>query len=115
MKYSIVGLDQMLLNCPSCDECATHHIAVNAVERFNEDDKKGTSVIVRGHHVSFSSDAEKYNMSNRRGSVSIRFTCEFGCDDFLISFVQHKGATQIESMVLNGAGCSWFDEKARPC
>jgi hypothetical protein len=96
--------------CPSCGEDYTHHSAVKSVTRYCEDDKKGTSVTVCGHNVSFSNDAETDNESSRRDSISIRFTCENGCDDFILAFAQHKGITFLHINVIKGAGCSWFDQ-----
>tara|TARA_R110002126_G_scaffold101650_1_gene233686 strand:+ start:86 stop:454 length:369 start_codon:yes stop_codon:yes gene_type:complete len=95
--------------CPSCGESYTHHLAVKSVTRYCEDDKKGTSVTVRGHNVSFSNDAETDNASARRDSFSIKFTCESGCDDFILAFSQHKGITFLHTSIIKGAGCSWFD------
>lgn len=94
--------------CPSCGEYYTHHLAVKSVTRYCEDDKKGTSVTVRDHNVSFSNDAETDNESSRRDSISIRFTCEKGCDDFMLAFAQHKGITFLHTSIIKGAGCSWF-------
>jgi hypothetical protein len=97
--------------CPSCGDCYTHHLAAKSVTRYCEDDKKGTSVTVRGHNVSFSNDAETDNESSRRDSIAIRFTCENGCDDFILAFAQHKGITFLHTNVIKGAGCSWFDAR----
>ena len=113
MRFSIVQTTQYGDNaevvCPSCGESYTHHLAVKSVTRYSEDDKKGTSITVRGHNVSFSNDAETDNSSSRRDSVSIRFTCEHGCDDFILAFSQHKGMTFLHISVIKGAGCSWFN------
>ena len=100
--------DEMQVCCPTCKQYYTHHVCVEAVERFEEDAEFGTVVIVRGHDVSFSNDAKKRSVSTRRGSVSIRLSCERGCDDFLISFVQHKGITYINCDVLTGVGNTYL-------
>jgi len=100
-----------LVVCPTCSDPCTHHVAVQSIERFSEDDKKGTSAIIRGHQISLSNDAEKENASSRRGSISIRFTCEHGCDDFIVYFAQHKGYTNINFKILDGLGCTWHDHR----
>ena len=109
MNFIEKGYDHNLqVRCPTCKQYYTHHVGVEAVERFEEDAEFGTVVIVRGHDVSFSNDAKKRSASDRRGSVSIRISCEQGCDDFLISFVQHKGTTYINCDVLTGVGNTYL-------
>jgi hypothetical protein len=100
--------NELQVRCPTCKNSHTHHVGVESAERFEEDAEFGTVVTVRGHHVSFSNDAGKRSVSRRRGSVSIRMSCEQGCDDFLISFVQHKGTTYINCNVLTEAGNTYW-------
>lgn len=109
MNFIEKGYDHNLqVRCPTCKESETHHVGVEAVERFEEDATFGTVVTIQGHHVSFSNDAGRRSASTRRGSVSIRMSCEQGCDDFLISFVQHKGTTYINCDVLTGVGNTYL-------
>jgi len=98
--------------CPTCRESYTHHLSIKSITRYHEDATRGTSVAVQGHHISFSNDAEKDNTSSRRDSVSIRFSCEQGCDDFTLSFSQHKGVTHFDCQIIKGAGSSWLNRVA---
>ena len=93
--------------CPSCGDMWTHHMGVEVITRYQEDDKKGTRVTVKDHHVSFSNDAERKNPSERRDGIVIRFSCEMGCDDFILTFAQHKGVSYIDCEVLCGQGNEW--------
>lgn len=103
--------DEDCILCPTCGNPYTHHIGVQSITRFCEDNPKGTNVTIRGHQVSFSNDAKTHNASSRRDSIIMRFYCEYGCDDFLVSIIQHKGITFIRSDVIDGSGCSgYYDE-----
>jgi hypothetical protein len=96
--------------CPSCGDLWTHGVGIESIERKYGDAKTGSKITVRGHIVSRSDDVIKNNISERRGSLSLRFSCEQGCDDFMISFYQHKGITFVDSFILKGQGNSWLSE-----
>jgi hypothetical protein len=107
IKCDEVKNDNAIITCPSCGEDYTHGVGMEYIER-EEDAKKGNRITVRGGLVSKSTDAITHNMSERRGSMLLRFSCEQGCDDFIISFYQHKGITFFDAFVLKGQGNTWL-------
>ena len=109
-KFLADGMERCdsLVMCPTCGEYYTHHMGVEVITRHKEDDKTGTRVTVRGHHVAFGNNAELRNPSMRRDGVVIRFSCELGCDDFILTFAQHKGMTLVDCDILTGQGNEWF-------
>jgi hypothetical protein len=96
---------QNLITCPSCKDSYTRNMGVECISRYSEDAKLGTRVTIRGHRVFFENDAERGNPSERRDGVVLRFSCESGCDDFILTFAQHKGITYVDCIVLTGQGC----------
>jgi hypothetical protein len=101
--------------CPTCKDNMIHSVGVELVEKFARNEKDpvkgwyetfGTVVTVRRHHVTFSNEAEKRSKGESHSSISIRLTCENGCDDFLIFFFQDQAGTYVDCEVLNGAGCT---------
>ncbi len=92
--------------CPTCDNDYTHPVCVESITRYGEDNEKGTRVMVWGHKVNFSQDANTGNPSKRRSGIKIRFSCENGCDDFVVTFAQNKGRTMTDVDILFGQGAT---------
>ena len=99
--------------CPSCGENFIHCVAVESITRDKEDSKTGTRFTIHGHKIKQSKDADTGNLSQRRGSVSLRFSCEYGCDDFYLSFSQHKGNMILDCDVLKNYGNMWVENRPK--
>jgi len=98
---SAVRIESGVLACPRCGEWFTHHGAVTIQHRQNEDGPasfiriKDGEIRILGHQPQTGAD-----WSSRRGAVQIEFSCEVCEGDnvgFVLSLLQHKGNTIIET------------------
>lgn len=92
-------LEDGLLCCAGCGGTYLHHDRIEVFNRSKEDALTGVRVRVAGLRVATGPDAHKGNPSSRRDGVAIRFWCEQcpALTDLLVA--QHKGQTEIYTVI----------------
>jgi hypothetical protein len=79
------------LVCPTCGGNNLHHYRVDTFDR-NEDAPNGLHARITGGRVAINHDITG-NPSTRRDGLIVRFWCESGCPDSMLTIAQHKGTT----------------------
>ena len=89
------------LNCPECNGTNLHHGKIEVFHRAKESGPTKIVSVDGEGFVSHRGDFDGSNPSDRRGGITILFRCENCPAVSQLRFIQHKGETLFDHIVLS--------------